>query len=61
MLTSDVSDLRLPPQNLDAEQSILGAVLLENSALNKALEVIVEEDFHRGAHRTIFCGNDRTG
>ncbi len=56
MLTSDVSDLRLPPQNLDAEQSILGAVLLENSALNKALEVIVEEDFHRGAHRTIFAG-----
>lgn len=56
MLTSDVSDLRLPPQNLDAEQSILGAILLENSALNKALEVIVEEDFHRGAHRTIFAG-----
>ncbi len=56
MLTSDVSDLRLPPQNLDAEQSILGAVLLENSALNKALEVIVEDDFHRGAHRTIFAG-----
>lgn len=56
MLTSDVSDLRLPPQNLDAEQSILGAVLLENSALNKALEMIVEEDFHRGAHRTIFAG-----
>jgi len=56
MLTSDVSDLRLPPQNLDAEQSVLGAVLLENSALNKALEVIVEEDFHRGAHRTIFAG-----
>ncbi len=55
MLTSDVSDLRLPPQNLDAEQSILGAVLLENSALNKALEVIVEDDFHRGAHRTIFA------
>ena len=56
MLTSEVSDLRLPPQNLDAEQSILGAVLLENGALNKALEVIVEEDFHRGAHRTIFAG-----
>ena len=56
MLTSDVSDLRLPPQNLDAEQSVLGAILLENSALNKALEVIVEEDFHRGAHRTIFAG-----
>ena len=56
MLTSDVSDLRLPPQNLEAEQSVLGAVLLENSSLNKALEVIVEEDFHRGAHQIIFAG-----
>ncbi len=56
MLTSDVSDLRLPPQNLDAEQSVLGAILLENRALNKAIELIVEEDFHRGAHRTIFAG-----
>ena len=31
---------RLPPQNLEAEQSVLGAILIENGALNKALEVI---------------------
>ncbi len=45
---------KLPPQNLEAEQSILGAVLLENSALMKALEHISESDFYRESHRKIF-------
>jgi len=53
MPTSDVSDLRLPPQNLEVEQSVLGAILLENSALNTALELITPADFYRGAHRDI--------
>ncbi len=54
MPASDVSALRLPPQNLDAEQSILGAILLDNRALFNALELIAETDFYRGAHQTIF-------
>jgi replicative DNA helicase len=45
---------RLPPQNLEAEQSVLGAVLLENSALMKALEHITPDDFYRESHRKIF-------
>ncbi len=45
---------KLPPQNLEAEQSVLGAILLDNSALYKALEIITEEDFYRSAHRKIF-------
>ncbi len=45
---------KLPPQNLEAEQSVLGAVLLENSALMKALEHILEGDFYRESHRKIF-------
>lgn len=45
---------RLPPQNLEAEQSILGAVLQENNALLKALEVITSDDFYRDSHRLIF-------
>jgi replicative DNA helicase len=45
---------RLPPQNLEAEQSVLGAILIENGALNKALEVITEADFYRESHRRIF-------
>ncbi|NWF98997.1 MAG: replicative DNA helicase [Nitrospirae bacterium] len=45
---------RLPPQNLEAEQSVLGAILIDNNALPKSLEIIEEEDFYRIAHRKIF-------
>ncbi len=45
---------RLPPQNIEAEQSILAAVLLENDALLKALEVLSPEDFYRESHRKLF-------
>ncbi len=45
---------RLPPQSLEAEMSVLGGVLLENEALNKALELLRPEDFYREAHRKIF-------
>lgn len=54
MPLTDMPELRLPPQNLDAEQSILGAIMLENSSLNKALEIITEEDFYRGSHKLIY-------
>jgi replicative DNA helicase len=45
---------RVPPQNLDAEQSVLGAILLDNEAINQALEVLSPEDFYRETHREIF-------
>ena len=45
---------RLPPQSLEAEMSVLGGVLLENEALNKALELLRPDDFYREAHRKIF-------
>ncbi len=45
---------RLPPQNLEAEQSVLGAILIDNNALPKSLEILEEEDFYRIAHRKIF-------
>ena len=46
--------LRKPPQNLDAEQSILGAILLENTSIDKALELVMPDDFYKEAHRKIF-------
>ncbi len=46
---------RLPPQNLEAEMSVLGGVLLENEALHRALESLRPEDFYRDAHRKIFA------
>lgn len=46
---------RLPPQNLEAEQCVLGSVLLQQGTLVKALEILTENDFYRDAHRTIFA------
>ena len=45
---------RLPPQNLEAEMSVLGGVLLENEALSRALEFLTPDDFYRESHRKIF-------
>jgi replicative DNA helicase len=42
------------PQNLDAERSILGAILLDNHALNTAIENIKAEDFFLEQHRRVF-------
>lgn len=54
MTPSDLSEPRLPPQNLEAEQSVLGAILLDNDAMAKAMELLTDEDFYRSAHRKIF-------
>ena len=45
---------KLPPQNIEAEQSVLGAVLIDNNALIAALELIAEDDFYKESHRRIF-------
>src|SRR5437764_1433533 len=45
---------RTLPHNLEAERSVLGAVLLHNDAFNLAAEVIDSADFYRDAHRRIF-------
>ncbi len=54
MRDSDPSLYKIPPQNLEAEQSILGSVLLENSTINSVLEVMSKDDFYSEAHRKIF-------
>jgi len=46
---------RLPPQNLEAEQSVLGAVLLDNAVLSRVIEILQPEDFYRGPHRRLFA------
>ncbi len=45
---------KLPPQNIEAEQSVLGAILLDNSALTTSLELLDSDDFYRDSHRRIF-------
>ncbi|RED83335.1 replicative DNA helicase [Cohnella sp. LGH] len=45
---------RVPPQNLEAEQAVLGAILLETEALVASMERLKSEDFYSVAHQRIF-------
>ena len=51
---ADVGQERPLPHNLEAERSVLGAVLIRNDTINHATEVIDAHDFFREAHRVIF-------
>lgn len=52
--TEPILEGRIPPQNLEAEQAVLGAILLETEALITAMELIRAEDFYSVAHQRIF-------
>jgi replicative DNA helicase len=54
MATNDDLLRRLPPQSLEAEESVLGGVLLDNTAIDRVLEFVRADDFYREAHRRIF-------
>ena len=45
---------RVPPQNVDAEESVLGAILLDNSAIDRVTGVLQPDDFYRESHRKIY-------
>ncbi len=45
---------RMPPQNVEAERSTLGSMLLEKDAIYKSIEILKPDDFYREAHRVIF-------
>lgn len=45
---------RLPPQNIEAEQSVLGALMLSKDAIDKIADVLKSKDFYRGIHQTIY-------
>jgi replicative DNA helicase len=44
----------VPPQNIDAEQAVLGTILLQEHSILKVVEILTPEDFYRDAHKTIF-------
>jgi replicative DNA helicase len=46
--------LKIPPNNLEAEQSVIGAMLLDKNAISGASEILRGEDFYKEAHRHIF-------
>lgn len=45
---------RVPPQNIDAEQSVLGAMLLDRDAALKVAELLVAEDFYKESHQILY-------
>lgn len=45
---------KIPPQNIEAEQSVLGGILIENEAINRVVEILAPEDFYRESHRKIY-------
>lgn len=51
---SDIFADRIPPQNIEAEQAVLGAIFLEPSSLTLASEILIPEDFYRTSHQKIF-------
>jgi len=48
--------LKVPPHNLEAEQAILGGILINNDALNQVVDILTPSDFYRDAHEAVFEG-----
>jgi replicative DNA helicase len=51
---TQVELIKLPPHSVEAEQSVLGGLLLDNTAWDKVADLIAESDFYRGDHRLIY-------
>ncbi|TRZ63968.1 MAG: replicative DNA helicase, partial [Rhodocyclaceae bacterium] len=49
-----VAALKLPPHSIEAEQSLIGGLLLDNSAWDRIADIVNETDFYRDDHRRIF-------
>ena len=51
---SEIRNLALPPHSIEAEQSMLGGLLLENSAYERVADVLTDDDFYRHEHKLIY-------
>ena len=47
-------EVRIPPQDLDAEQSVLGALMIDTNAIASIDDILAEEDFYKKAHSIIY-------
>jgi replicative DNA helicase len=48
--------LKVPPHNIEAEQAILGGILINNDAMNQVMDVLSADAFYREAHKNLFEG-----
>jgi len=53
-MATDITLEKNLPHSMDAERSVLGSILIENQAINRAQEILRESDFYRDTHRKIF-------
>ncbi|MBT4963958.1 MAG: replicative DNA helicase [Francisellaceae bacterium] len=49
-----IENLRIPPHSIEAEQAVLGGLMLDNSSWSKISEILLEDHFYRPDHRAIF-------
>ena len=54
MADDQIKNLKLPPHSIEAEQSLLGGLLIDNSALDQVNDIVSPKDFYRQDHRLIF-------
>lgn len=54
MVKNDAQSIKIPPQNIEAEQAVLGAILLDKDALYKIADILRPDDFYREDHKQIF-------
>lgn len=52
--SEEIAHLRVPPHSIEAEQSVLGGLLLDNSAWDRAADLLTESDFYRHEHKLIY-------
>ena len=53
---NEPSYLKVPPQNLEAEQTVLGGILINNDAINQVMDILSPDEFYREGHVSIFEG-----
>ena len=53
-LDPSLAHLRIPPHSIEAEQSVLGGLLLDNAAFDKIADLVGEGDFYRDEHKRIY-------
>lgn len=54
VIINEVIGDRIPPQNIEAEQAVLGAIFLQPSSLTLASEILIPDDFYRATHQRIY-------
>ena len=52
---SEIARLRVPPNSVEAEQSVLGGLLIDNTAWDKAADTLSDSDFYRYEHKQVYA------